>query len=334
VKAGRLLLVLVVNVVLYLGVLEALLQVGAWWVRATGRELPSEWLTSNRRILCIGDSNTYGLWLDRDEAYPKQLEAIWNQRIGKPEIEVLNLGFPGTNSSRLRRDLPRMLEVFEPDAVILMIGANDYWTMPVDYEVDSSASRGTVPFVRRILVFKLYDMVRRAFDTRRLDVAFEGPALPGGAGPNWKELLRDRENELPRRKLTGQDSGGRRGTATFGDEEFDLGFRQATPGTLSRPGEKLQANIEQMVGVAKESGARILLMTYASMRPVYATASERIRDAAEESGGELVENGATFREICPKSDCPDYLFPDHHPNASGYRVIAEAIVRHLSAAPL
>jgi hypothetical protein len=206
--------------------------------------------------------------------------------------------------------------------------------MPVDYEVDSSASRGTVPFVRRILVFKLYDMVRRAFDTRRLDVAFEGPALPGGAGPNWKELLRDRENELPRRKLTGQDSGGRRGTATFGDEEFDLGFRQATPGTLSRPGEKLQANIEQMVGVAKESGARILLMTYASMRPVYATASERIRDAAEESGGELVENGATFREICPKSDCPDYLFPDHHPNASGYRVIAEAIVRHLSAAPL
>jgi hypothetical protein len=52
------------------------------------------------------------------------------------------------------------------------------------------------------------------------------------------------------------------------------------------------------------------------------------------SGADLVDNSPAFRELCPKTDCPDYLFPDHHPNAGGYRVMAEAIVRHLSAAPL
>ena len=332
-KPGRFLLLLIVNVVLYLLVLEAFLQAGAWWVRATGRELPSKWITSNQRILCIGDSNTYGLWLDRDEAYPKQLEAIWNERIGKPEIEVLNLGFPGTNSSRLRRDLPRMLEVFEPDVVILKIGANDYWTMPVDYEAKSSESGGTTSFARRILVFKLYDMVRRAFDTRQLEVEFEGASNPGGTGPNWKATPRNKAKAPPVQALTGQKAYGRRGTATFGGEEFELGFEKAEPGTLSEPEKKLQANIEHMVGVAHASGTRMLLMTYASMLPVYVAASEKIRDAADASGAELVENGPTFRELCPDTDCPDYLFPDHHPNAGGYRVIAEAIVRKLSDAP-
>jgi lysophospholipase L1-like esterase len=334
-KAGRFLLLLVVNVVLYVLVLEAFLQAGAWWVRTTGRELPSEWITSNQRILCIGDSNTYGLWLERDEAYPKQLEAIWNERIGTPEVEVLNLGFPGTNSSRLRRDLPRMLEVFEPDVVILMIGANDYWTMPVEFETDSGESRTKTSAKRYVLVLKLFDMVRRAFDTRRLDVDFEGSALPGGTGPNWKDKAppRDAANERPAQTLTGQKAHGRRGTATFGGEKFELGFEKAAPGTLSRPGIKLQANIEHMVGVANESGARMLLMTYASTLPVYATASQKLRDAADASEAELVDNGPVFRELCPETDCPDYLFPDHHPNANGYRVMADSIVRKLNAAP-
>jgi len=204
----------------------------------------------------------------------------------------------------------------------------------VAYEVDPGASRRTVPFARHILVFKLYDMVRRAFDTRHLDVTFEGSSVPGGTGPNWKKPPRAGGNELPGRKLTGGDSGGRRGTATFGGEEFELGFQRAEPGTLRHPGEKLQANIEKMVAVAKESGARTLLMTYASMLPVYAAASEKIREAADASGAKLVENGPTFRKLCPKTDCPDYLFPDHHPNAGGYRIIAEAIVQELSAESL
>ena len=73
--------------------LEVVLQLGALALRATGREMPAGWLTGDRRILCLGDSNTYGLYLDRSEAYPKQLEALWNQS-GSPRVEILNHGFP------------------------------------------------------------------------------------------------------------------------------------------------------------------------------------------------------------------------------------------------
>ena len=59
-------------------------------------------------MLCIGDSNTYGLWLERSQAYPQQLETLWNERNESPKLEVLNLGFPGTNSSRIVRDLRRV----------------------------------------------------------------------------------------------------------------------------------------------------------------------------------------------------------------------------------
>ena len=54
--------------VLGLLLLEAALQVGAFVVHATGRELPAAWVSGRFRVLCIGDSNTYGLWLDRSDA--------------------------------------------------------------------------------------------------------------------------------------------------------------------------------------------------------------------------------------------------------------------------
>jgi lysophospholipase L1-like esterase len=68
--------------------------------RSTRAELPVALVASNLRVLCLGDSNTYGVWLERSQACPQQLEAVWNQRVASPRLEVLNLGVPGTNSSR------------------------------------------------------------------------------------------------------------------------------------------------------------------------------------------------------------------------------------------
>ena len=110
-----------VSLVLALALLEFVLQVGALYVDAT-RSDPPAWLTGDRRILCLGDSHTYGLWLDRDQAYPEQLEALWNESVESPKIEVINLGLPGMHSSRLRREFPGLLETFAPDLVILIVG--------------------------------------------------------------------------------------------------------------------------------------------------------------------------------------------------------------------
>ena len=61
------------------------LQAAAWFIRATGREAPVSWLTDQLRVICLGDSNTYGLWLERSEAYPQQFEALWNETVASPK---------------------------------------------------------------------------------------------------------------------------------------------------------------------------------------------------------------------------------------------------------
>ena len=113
--------------------LEALLQLGAFAVRQTGRDRPGDWLTSNVRVLALGDSNTFGIRLDEDQAYPSRLEALWNADVGEPRIEVVNLGYPSTNSSGLLVNAERMLDAFAPHVVLVQVGANDFWTAPVTH---------------------------------------------------------------------------------------------------------------------------------------------------------------------------------------------------------
>ena len=43
---------------------------------------------------------------------------------------MINLGFPGNNSSKILRALPRILQELRPDVVTVMVGTNDWWTEP------------------------------------------------------------------------------------------------------------------------------------------------------------------------------------------------------------
>ncbi len=152
--------------------LEALLQAGAWLVSATGRDLPSGWLTGRQRVLCVGDFHTYGLYLDRDEADPAQLQTLWNGGEHATLIETLNLGFPGTNSSRWKRDLPELLEILQPDVVIALVGANDFWTVPVGEEQASAPGGATAWLKRSSRVIRLLYAFRGAFGAADLEVRF------------------------------------------------------------------------------------------------------------------------------------------------------------------
>jgi hypothetical protein len=84
------------GVVAALIVLAVVLQLGALYVRATGRETAGGWLTSDVRVPCTGDSNTCGHLVEPDEAYPKALERDWNERHDRRPIEVVNVGYPVT----------------------------------------------------------------------------------------------------------------------------------------------------------------------------------------------------------------------------------------------
>lgn len=166
--------------------LELALQLGALVVSLAGRDEPGEgirWQGDSLRIISMGDSNTYGLYLEHDQAYPAVFERRWNATRDAPGIEVLNLAYPGTDSSRVLAQLPRALADHEPDILTLMIGINDFWTPPSETANRAAGSGGVSGWLREhSRVYKLVYMARQqvAGPTRRPRTA--------GASPDMERL--------------------------------------------------------------------------------------------------------------------------------------------------
>ncbi len=77
------------------------------------------------RILCLGDSYTFGMGADKGYSYPEQLERILNANNPQKNFIVYNAGVPGNTSSKLLSHLDENLERYRPHILIVMIGMND-----------------------------------------------------------------------------------------------------------------------------------------------------------------------------------------------------------------
>lgn len=77
------------------------------------------------RVLCLGDSFTFGLGVDADDSFPQVCERTL-QEMGVLGIEVVNCGVPAWGTDESRRFLEAKGSSFEPDAVVLGVFiAND-----------------------------------------------------------------------------------------------------------------------------------------------------------------------------------------------------------------
>lgn len=88
---------------------------------------PSEGL----RVLCLGDSRTFGIWLDRgglrfDNDWPRLLAERLRADEATPPAEVLNLGVIGYTTSQALRQLMTRLSSLDPDILIISLGMNDH----------------------------------------------------------------------------------------------------------------------------------------------------------------------------------------------------------------
>jgi lysophospholipase L1-like esterase len=90
-----------------------------------GRDLALEKPPSTFRILCLGDSYTFGDHVDDDQTYPALLETDLRGRTKGPGVEVINAGVNGfgiLDESIFWKEKGRRLR---PDAVILTFSPND-----------------------------------------------------------------------------------------------------------------------------------------------------------------------------------------------------------------
>lgn len=285
--------------------LELALQLGARVVHGQSRQVEPRWLTAHTRILALGDSNTYGLYLQAGQAWPAQLQAQWNARYPERPIEVLNLGYPGSNSFRVRDSLPGLLDQLAPDMVFIMVGFNDFWTPPE--MVSPEAGGGMLGWVKaNSRLYRLYAIASRS-RIQQEDLVF-GASRDASAPVHVED---------PRQH-----------TLRVGDEAFYLGTRQGEP---ARKRDALAGNLAAMVHAARQRGVAVFLLTYPSHWGFYPGANKWLKVAAADNGVPLVDLTPLFVARCPggPESCPDLLFHDGHATAGGNALVAGQVIQQM-----
>ncbi len=124
---------------------------------------------STFRIVCLGDSWTFGMGVDQDQAYPQRLASLLRERFPKTEIEVLNLGVLGYSSYQGVALLGTRALDLNPDVVILGFAMNDSKITGLrDTDMAASLKRpGLEHRIERVSeTSKLYTLLRYAVSVR------------------------------------------------------------------------------------------------------------------------------------------------------------------------
>lgn len=88
-------------------------------------EFVREKLPTAFRIMCLGDSWTYGQNVNIDDTYPRRLRALLEQEYPGARFEVLNVAVQGYASYHGVRLLRSLID-FRPDVVVIAFAMNDF----------------------------------------------------------------------------------------------------------------------------------------------------------------------------------------------------------------
>jgi lysophospholipase L1-like esterase len=88
-------------------------------------EIAREKPASTCRIVCLGDSWTFGMNVDQDQSYPRRLNVLLSEAFPQIKFEVLNLGVLGYTSHQGLELLRKKALDLNPDLVVIGFGMND-----------------------------------------------------------------------------------------------------------------------------------------------------------------------------------------------------------------
>jgi len=105
-------------------------------------------------ILALGESTTTDL-LNGQGSWPGELQNILNNNsIQNRTYHVINEGVPGVNSLQILIRLDKLLDKYDPDIVIFMIGINDYETQEYNYRFERK---------RQLKTIKLFSILKEEY---------------------------------------------------------------------------------------------------------------------------------------------------------------------------
>lgn len=309
--------------------LEATLQLAAQLVEKRKGLVPRLPVAGTTRIVTLGDSNTYGLYLQAAEAWPALLETAWNQRYPLHPVQVINLGFPGTNSSRLLKSVPEVISTFTPDILLVMVGVNDFWTAPVDVgeqvnNLDGQWERWLRDHSR---AYKLAFMLWRQFSYNsaalHIDDEFRHTQYDAQGEAQFKQSVQGAAPAVTTDKPS---------AIHYGDTAFDIGYVFA--GRQQQPVEAMHQNLYRTTALAQQHGIRLVFVTYPYFEQPQKAANQQMKVAGKAAHVPVINVARVFRTQCQhdRARCQALFFPDFHPSAEGSRVLAQHVLDALPPA--
>ncbi len=265
------------------------------------------------RILCLGDSHTYGWGVERAEAWPARLQSLLDAAGAPLRFEVTNLGIPASNSAQLLATLPANLVRYAPDLLIVATGGNDVVNQA---GLDAAPDAGALQRLHRALwdASRLYRLLALAVHDRELRGV---PRADGAPEVRWRNPLAAVEVD--------------HGASV---ERFE---HRITWGVFLEPAEHeriTRRNLEAIVRVAREADVPIVLASYVHTVGPHGVAN---RAMAGIPGALFVSQtwpGDLAPHLPPQERGRGLFLPDLHPRPPVYAAFAAHLREALVAAQL
>jgi len=269
------------------------------------------------RIICLGDSTTFGWSVADDETYPAQLEKRLLARYPGRNFQALNLGVTGYTSLQGRELFLSRAAGFQPDLVIFAFGSNDQLpALTSDAEQLAAGAWRISPVqvcLSRLQVFKLL----------RAGVVYLERRLQG-LSLDPKTFLPHLKRKVNQKEFAENSAAVKRGA----------GFILIAVDFPSLPMDHVFVNLRQeaeKAGVAlppewsfwdtgevARQTASSLDAPLLDLRGLFAGALQAARDSGEK---------------LPDPDWQYLMIDNGHPNARGHRLIAERLAGLIEATP-
>ena len=281
------------------------------------------------RVLCLGDSFTYGVGVDDRFAYPALLEHLLKERLPGMAVEVANAGVPFYD---LFDETAYFLEKgrrMQPDVVVLQFYINDLESMAGAFfregllareggeysRLDQLSGREGVERRLNAWMEKHVPEVVRAARTDRL------PDAPGSTAsrPYDRYKLRASSEEK----------------ACLGDRRQLLD--QASLPVMERFWENYRQALLRLRDAVEASGAAFVLVVSPDVKQVREdlnAPAAALVGFCQEHGIPVIDPGPQFRVMSGENPDRYYLTPlDIHPNVDGNTLVAKAVADAIQVTP-
>lgn len=268
------------------------------------------------RILCAGDSHTYGAGVPEADSYPGQLREILEAR-APGRYAVINVGVPGLSTTQVLHRLPELLEHHRPETIVVWAGVNDSWNTAETAEAKRTWLGALRDLAARSRLYRLYLLWRH---DRKVESQLAGePASQGMRyeieSSEGKKLLKDAS---PDRRLT-----------VYGPDEVEEIRFEGEHRPLDEAAERrTEENLEAIATLAAAAGARLVLVTYPVQLPVFELPNRAIRRVGARHSVSLVDSTRSLERI-PGAEVTWVL--RLHPTRRLYGEVARDLAEQIAA---